>query len=42
MSIEEFMTTALYSEQAEQFSVEGTTQIKSNAYSFGCGFVQRS
>jgi len=41
MSIEELATTALYStEQAEQFSAEGTTQIKSNAYSFGCGFVE--
>lgn len=41
MPIDELATTALYSlDQAEQFSVEGTTQIKSNAYSFGCGFVE--
>ena len=41
MPIDELATTALYSlEQAEQFSAEGTTQIKSNAYSFGCGFVE--
>ena len=41
MPIEELATTALYSTvQAEQFSAEGTTQIKSNAYSFGCGFVE--
>ena len=36
-----WQTTALYSiEQAEQFSAEGTTQIKSNAFSFGCGFAE--
>ncbi|MCE5189749.1 MAG: xanthine dehydrogenase molybdenum-binding subunit XdhA [Eubacteriales bacterium] len=41
MPIDELATTALYSlDQAEQFSAEGTTQIKSNAYSFGCGFVE--
>jgi len=41
MNIDELATTALYSlEQAEQFSAEGTTQIKSNAYSFGCGFAE--
>ncbi len=41
MPIDELATTALYSlDQAEQFSAEGTTQIKSNAYSFGCGFAE--
>ena len=41
MTIEELATTALYSfDQSEQFSAEGTTQIKSNAYSFGCGFAE--
>lgn len=39
--LEELATSALYSlDQAEQFSAEGTTQIKSNAYSFGCGFAE--
>jgi len=41
LPLDELATTALYSlEQAEQFSAEGTTQVKSNAYSFGCGFAE--
>ncbi len=39
--LDELATTALYSlETAEQFSAEGTTQIKSNAYSFGCSIAE--
>ena len=39
--LDELATTALYSlDQAEQFSAEGTTQIKSNAYSFGCSIAE--
>ena len=41
MPIDELATTALYStEQAEHLTAEGTTQIKSNAYSFGCAFAE--
>jgi xanthine dehydrogenase molybdenum-binding subunit len=41
MPLDELATTALYStDRAEQFSAEGTTQIKSNAYSFGCAFAE--
>jgi xanthine dehydrogenase molybdenum-binding subunit len=41
MPLDELATTALYStEQAEHLTAEGTTQIKSNAYSFGCAFAE--
>ncbi len=41
MPLDELATTALYStDKAEHFSAEGTAQIKSNAYSFGCGFAE--
>ena len=41
MSLSELATTALYSlERSEHITAERTTQIKSNAYSFGCAFAE--
>jgi xanthine dehydrogenase molybdenum-binding subunit len=41
VSLEELATETLYSaEQAEHLTAEATTQVKSNAFSFGCAFAE--
>ena len=41
VSLEELATDTLYhSEHAEHLSAETTTQVKSNAFSFGCAFAE--
>jgi xanthine dehydrogenase molybdenum-binding subunit len=41
VSLEELATETLYStERAEHLTAEATTQVKSNAFSFGCAFAE--
>ncbi|MDR1176684.1 MAG: xanthine dehydrogenase molybdenum-binding subunit XdhA [Treponema sp.] len=41
MSLAELATETLYSEQkAEHLTAEGTAQVKTNAFSFGCSFAE--